>query len=172
MTATKIFSFRSVHFFGNIKRIVIYFLMKGSNMKDTLKAGLEYEFKFTVPENKTVPHLYPEASEFQEMPQVLATGFLVGLIEWTCIQAVKVHIDWPKEQTVGIQIRMAHTAATPPGFTVTVKTRLVQIDGKRLTFEFSASDGVDEICKGTHERFIINAEKFAGKLEEKKSYGQ
>lgn len=141
-------------------------------MKNTLKSGLEYEFRFIVPETKTVPHLYPEAIEFQEMPQVLATGFLVGLIEWTCIQAVNAHIDWPKEQTVGISINLAHTAATPPGFTVIVKTRLVNIDGKKLTFEFSANDGVDEICKGAHERFIINAERFEVKLTEKKNSRQ
>ena len=137
-------------------------------MKDTLKTGLEYEFTFTVPESKTVPYLYPEAAEFLEMPRVLATGFLVGLIEWTCIQSVNPHIDWPTEQTVGTKIDIAHMAATPPGFQVTVKVRLVKIEGRLLVFEFEAGDGVDAICKGTHERFIINAAKFGGKLEEKK----
>jgi fluoroacetyl-CoA thioesterase len=137
-------------------------------MKDTLNPGLEYEFIFTVPESKTVPHLYPEASEFQVMPRVLATGFLVGLIEWTCIQSVNPHIDWPEEQTVGTKMTIAHTAATPPGFQVSVKVRLVNVEGRMLTYEFEASDGVDAVCKGTHERFVINAAKFNGKLEEKK----
>jgi fluoroacetyl-CoA thioesterase len=140
------------------------------NMKDTLKSGLAYEFTFTVPESKTVPHLYPEATEFQAMPKVLATGFLVGLIEWTCIQSVKSHIDWPEEQTVGTKITLAHTAATPPGFQVTVKVRLVKIEGRLLVYEFEATDGVDSICMGTHERFIINAAKFNAKLEEKKTH--
>jgi len=67
-------------------------------MKDTLKAGLEYELRFRVPDNKTVPALYPESSEFQVMPRVFATGYMVGLIEWACIQAVNPHIDWPNEQ--------------------------------------------------------------------------
>jgi fluoroacetyl-CoA thioesterase len=137
-------------------------------MKDTLKPGLEHEFVFTVPESKTVPHLYPEASEFQVMPRVLATGFLVGLIEWTCIQSVNPHIDWPEEQTVGTKMTIAHTAATPPGFQVSVKVRLVNVEGRLLTYEFEAADGVDVVCKGTHERFVINAAKFNGKLEEKK----
>jgi fluoroacetyl-CoA thioesterase len=139
-------------------------------MKDTLKPGLEYEFAFIVPESKTVPYLYPEASEFQAMPKVLATGFLVGLIEWTCIQSIKPHINWPEEQTVGTKITLSHTAATPPGFQVTVKVRLDKIDGRLLVYEFEATDGVDAICKGTHERFIINAAKFNGKLEEKKMH--
>jgi fluoroacetyl-CoA thioesterase len=139
-------------------------------MKDTLKSGLEYEFAFIVPESKTVPHLYPEASEFQAMPKVLATGFLVGLIEWTCIQSINPHINWPEEQTVGTKITLSHTAATPPGFKVTVKVRLDKIDGRLLVYEFEATDGVDAICKGTHERFIINAAKFNGKLEEKKMH--
>ena len=90
-------------------------------MKTTLKPGLTHEFKFKIPENKTVPYLYPEAPEFQEMPKVLATGFMVGLFEWTCVQAVNPHIDWPREQTVGIDIKLSHLAATPPGLSVVVK---------------------------------------------------
>jgi len=141
--------------------------MKGFIMKEALTPGLTHEFTFMVPASKTVPHLYPEADEFQVMPNVLATGFLVGLIEWTCIRMINPHIDWPNEQTVGIGITINHTAATPPGFNVTVKTNLVSVKGKQLGFEFTASDGVDSICKGTHERFIIHAEKFNIKLEEK-----
>ncbi|MBT8364058.1 MAG: thioesterase, partial [Deltaproteobacteria bacterium] len=78
-------------------------------MKNSLQAGLTYKFKFKVPENKTVPFLYPEAPEFQVMPKVLATGFMVGLFEWTCVQAVNPHIDWPREQTVGIDLKLNHT---------------------------------------------------------------
>ncbi len=136
-------------------------------MKKTLKPDLSYEFTFLVPESKTVPHLYPEASEFQVMPDVLATGFLVGLIEWACIQMINPHIDWPIEQTVGIGMNINHTAATPPDFNVTVKTNLVSVQGNRLGFEFTAHDGIDPICNGTHDRFIINAEKFNSKLEKK-----
>ena len=136
-------------------------------MKTTLKAGIEYEFRFCVPENKTVPALFPESSEFQAMPRVFATGYMVGLIEWTCIQAVNPHIDWPQEQTVGISINANHTAATPPGLEIRARVKLVEVDGKRLVFETELDDGVDPISKGTHERFIINAEKFNGKVQEK-----
>ena len=136
-------------------------------MKDTLKPGIEQEFKYIVPENKTVPALYPEASEFQIMPKVFATGFLVGLIEWTCIQAVNPHLDWPGEQTVGTKIDVDHTAATPPGLEITVHVKLVEIDRRRLVFNGQAHDGFDAITKGTHERFVIEAEKFNQNLVKK-----
>ena len=50
-------------------------------MKDTLKLSIRYEHKFTIPKLKTVPALYPEADEFLAMPEVFATGFLVGFLE-------------------------------------------------------------------------------------------
>ena len=136
-------------------------------MKDTLKAGLEHELRFRVPESKTVPALYPEASEFQVMPRVFATGYMVGLIEWACIQAINPHIDWPNEQTVGISINVNHTAATPPGLEVSARVKLTEVDGRRLVFTVDLNDGIDVISKGIHERFIIHAEKFNRKVKEK-----
>lgn len=136
-------------------------------MKDTLKAGLEHELRFRVPESKTVPALYPEASEFQIMPRVFATGYMVGLIEWACIQAINPHIDWPNEQTVGVTINVNHTAATPPGLEVSARVKLTEVDGRRLVFSVELNDGIDVISRGTHERFIIDAEKFNRKVNEK-----
>lgn len=136
-------------------------------MKDTLKPGIELEFKFHIPESKTVPALYPESAEFQEMPEVFATGFLVGFLEWACIKAINPHLDWPGEQTVGTHIDVSHTAATPAGFEVTAKVKLIEVDGRRLLFEVEAHDGIDLISKGKHERFIINKEKFNSKMKEK-----
>lgn len=136
-------------------------------MKDTLKPGIESEFTFRIPESKTVPALYPESTEFQEMPEVFATGFLVGFLEWACIKAINPHLDWPREQTVGIHIDISHTAATPAGFEVTAKVKLVEVDGRRLLFEVDAHDGIDLISKGKHERFVINKEKFDAKMKEK-----
>ena len=136
-------------------------------MKDSLQAGLTFEFAFQVPESKTVPYLYPESPEFQVRPQVLATGFMVGLFEWACIQAINPHLDWPREQTVGIDIRVNHTAATPPGLTVTVKGSLDRVEGRKLTFSLVADDGLDTISEGTHERFVIEAAKFNAKVAAK-----
>jgi fluoroacetyl-CoA thioesterase len=141
--------------------------MKGAIMRESLKPGIEHQFRFRVPASKTVPHLYPEAEELQQMPQVLATGFLVGLIEWTCIQAINPHLDWPEEQSVGIDINIDHTAATPPGFEVCVTVKLVEVDGRRLVFAVRADDGKDQITQGTHSRFVIDAAKFSQKIEAK-----
>jgi fluoroacetyl-CoA thioesterase len=136
-------------------------------MKETLKPGIEHQFRFRVSDAKTVPALYPESPEFQVMPQVFATGFMVGLIEWACIQAIQPHIEWPEEQTVGTQINVSHSAATPPGFEVCAKVKLIEVDGRRLVFQVEADDGVDVISKGTHERFVINAAKFRARAREK-----
>ena len=136
-------------------------------MKDSLKPGLTFNFQYKVPENKTVPHLYPESPEFQLMPDVLATGFMVGLFEWTCIQAINPHIDWPREQTVGIAVKLSHLAATPPGLTVNVKVKLEEVEGRKLVFSIVADDGIDTISEGTHDRFIIDAAKFNTKVAEK-----
>ena len=136
-------------------------------MKEKLFPGIEYELKFRVPETKTVHALYPESPEFQEMPKVFATGFMVGFIEWACLLAIKPHLDWPEEQTVGIHINVDHTAATPPGLEVCANVKLIEVDGRRLVFDVEVHDGVDTISRGTHERFIINAEKFNQKLKDK-----
>ena len=137
-------------------------------MTQNLTPGATFEYRYTVPENKTVPHLYPDIPEAQVMPEVFATGFLVGLLEFACISFVNAYIDWPREQTVGISINVDHTAATPPGFTVTVKGRLEKVEGRKLTFWLEADDGVDVISKGKHQRFIIDADKFNAQVAQKK----
>jgi fluoroacetyl-CoA thioesterase len=136
-------------------------------MKNTLKPGIKYSHTFTVPKSKTVPALYPESEEFVIMPEVFATGYLVGFLEWACIKAINPHLDWPKEQTVGTHIDVSHEAATPPGLTVTAKVELIAVEGKKLTFLVEAHDGVDLISKGRHERFIINRQKFDERIKVK-----
>ena len=133
-------------------------------MKDSLKPGIRYEHKFVVPASKTVPALYPEAEEFRAMPEVFATGFLVGFLEWACIKCINPHIDWPDEQTLGTHIDVTHQAATPPGMEVTANVELIEVDGKRLVFQVEAHDGLDVISRGRHERFIVNKEKFEARI--------
>src|SRR5438105_13818598 len=88
-------------------------------MKPSLQRGLTHSFRYKVPASKTVPQLYPEVADFQVMPAVFATGFMVGLMEWTCMQLLAPHLD-PGEGSLGIHIDVSHTAATPPGLTVTL----------------------------------------------------
>jgi len=135
-------------------------------MKPTLRAGLKHEFKYLVPENKTVPYLYPESGIFQGMPAVFATGYMVGLIEWACIDAIQPHLD-DGEQSVGTDVRFSHSAATPPGFMVSVKVTLERVEGRKLAFSISADDGVDVISEGTHERLVIDSGRFMRKVQEK-----
>lgn len=147
-----------------LRQNIDFVYAKGEKMKDSLKPGIEYRFSFTITHSKLVPALYPESGEFQRMPEVFATGYMVGLIEWTCIQAINPHLNWPEEQTVGTHIDVSHVAATPAGFTVTVGVTLTGVDGRRLIFDVEAHDGVDLITRGKHERFIINREKFDDRM--------
>jgi len=133
-------------------------------LKETLTPGIRYEQKFVVPISKTVPALYPESPEFLAMPEVFATGYLVGLLEWSCIRAINSHIEWPVEQTVGTRIEVSHEAATPPGLEITVSVELIKVEGRKLVFSVEAHDGVDLISRGEHERFIINKEMFDDKM--------
>jgi fluoroacetyl-CoA thioesterase len=132
-------------------------------MKDSLKVGLRYEHRFRLPPSKTVPALYPEAEEFVAMPEVFATGYLVGFLEWACIRAIRPHLDWPREQSLGTHIDVSHEAATPPGLEVTATVELIAIEGRKLVFAVEAHDGVERISKGRHERFVIDKAKFDAK---------
>jgi fluoroacetyl-CoA thioesterase len=136
-------------------------------MKPTLQSGIQHTFRYTVPDEKTVPHIYREAVDFQDMPKVFATGFMVALCEWACVELLKPHLDGPHEQSVGTHVNLSHTAATPAGLTVTVEATLEKVEGRKLTFSVRAHDGVDAITSGTHERFIIDAAKFNQRVAEK-----
>lgn len=136
-------------------------------MEPTLRPGIRYQHKFKVPPSKTVPALYPEAEDFVAMPGVFATGFLVGFLEWACVLAIKPHLDWPQELTLGTHIDVSHEAATPPGLEVTATVELVAIEGKKLIFEVQAHDGVEIIARGRHERFIVNRARFDAKMAAK-----
>ncbi len=136
-------------------------------MRDTLKTGLELQFSFRIPGNKTVPALYPESREFQAMPEVFATGFMVGFLEWACILCINPHLDWPHEQSLGTHINVSHEAATPPGLLVTAKVKITAVNGRRISFEVEADDGVDVIARGTHERVVVDRARFEQKLQSK-----
>jgi fluoroacetyl-CoA thioesterase len=135
-------------------------------MKATLQSGLTHRFTYRVPAEKTVPHLYPEAPEFQAMPEVLATGYLVGLMEWTCIQLLAPHLD-AGEGSLGTHVDVSHVAATPAGLNVTVDAECTGVTGRRASFRVRAHDGVDLIGEGRHERAIVAWDRFNAKVAEK-----
>ncbi len=137
-------------------------------MKDTLKPGLTHHIEFTVPHGKTVPYLYPESDIYRAMPAVFATGFMVGLFEWACVELLREHLD-DGEGSLGTHIDVSHEAATPPGLTVNATARLTTVDGRKLVFEVEAHDGVDVIGRGRHERALVQWSRFNAKLAEKSS---
>jgi len=136
-------------------------------MKPGLRVGLEHELRYRVPAAKTVPALYPESAEFRQMPAVFATGFLVGLLEWACMRAVNPFLDRPRQLTLGTRIAVTHCAPTPAGLEVLARARLTEVDGRRLTFDVQAHDGVEIISRGTHERFIVERVSFGDKVARK-----
>jgi fluoroacetyl-CoA thioesterase len=137
-------------------------------MKPSLQVGIGHTLTYRVPVEKTVPYLYPESALFAAMPQVFATGFMVGFMEWACMEALAPHLD-EGERSVGTMINITHEAATPPGMTVTAKVRCVEVNGKRNLWEVEVHDEQDLIGRGTHERFVISVDKFNARLLEKLS---
>ncbi|MEZ5899542.1 MAG: thioesterase family protein [Hyphomicrobiaceae bacterium] len=135
-------------------------------MKPTLQPGAKTEFSFRVPASKTVPHLYPEAHEFQQMPKVFATGFMVGLMEWTCLKVLENHLD-EGEGSLGIHINVSHLAATVPHQVVTVQAEVTKVEGRHVSFHVKASDEFDVIGEGEHERMIVAWEKFVARVNDK-----
>ena len=136
-------------------------------MKPSLQPGIRHTHSLRVSAMKTVPALYPESDEFVAMPEVFATGFLVGFLEWTCILAINPHLDWPREQTVGTHIDVSHCAATPSGLSVTATVELIAVEGRKLTFQVEAHDGVETISSGRHVRYVIDRARFDAKVAEK-----
>jgi fluoroacetyl-CoA thioesterase len=137
-------------------------------MKDSLAAGIAYTLKFRVPPEKTVPHIYPEAAPFRDMPEVFATGYLVGFIEWACMEALAPYLE-EGERSVGTMINISHSAATPPGMEVTAEVRCLEVNGKRTLWKVEVRDEVDLISQGTHERFTVKLEQFSARLKAKAS---
>ncbi|HVL76266.1 MAG TPA: thioesterase family protein [Noviherbaspirillum sp.] len=137
-------------------------------MRETLKPGLRFEWSYVVPPRATVPQLYHDTAFCREMPDVLATGYMVGMMELACVNGIMPHVDWPREQSLGVLVNFRHLAATPPGMTLTIRGELLEVDGRQLRFRVEAWDGIDKIAEGEHERMVITPERFNEKLAQKK----
>jgi fluoroacetyl-CoA thioesterase len=136
-------------------------------MKETLRAGIARTFRYRIAPSKTVPRIYPEAPDFQLMPEVFATGYMVALCEWAAIELIKPHLDWPREMTLGTHVDLSHVAATPPGFAVEVTATLTAVEGRKLVFAIHARDDDETIAEGRHERHVIDAKRFGDKVAAK-----
>lgn len=101
--------------------------------------------------------------------EVFATPALIALAEKTAYESVVPYLE-EGQGTVGTNIDIKHIAATPVGMRVVCETELIEFDAsnpRRLLFSVNVYDEVEKIAEGTHERFIINNDKFMGKAEGK-----
>ncbi len=97
---------------------------------------------------------------------VFATPAMVALMEETAWKSVQKYLP-EGEGSVGISLNITHVAATPLGMKVRCESELVEVDGRKLIFSLKAFDERGLIGEGTHERFVINNEKFQKKTNEK-----
>ena len=93
---------------------------------------------------------------------VLATPMMIALMEKTCLLSVRPFLD-EGQDTVGTQVHVSHTAATPIGMRVYCDSELIEIDRRRLVFRVTARDDAGVVGEGTHERFVIDTERFQAK---------
>lgn len=93
---------------------------------------------------------------------VLATAMMIALIEKAARESVQPYLD-SGLGTVGTQVNVSHISATPVGMKFRAESELISIDGRKLTFSVAAYDEKCKIGEGTHERFIINDDKFMSK---------
>ena len=97
---------------------------------------------------------------------VYATPCMVALMEGAACEAIAEGLD-EGETTVGIELNIQHTAATPVGLEVRAEAEVTAVDGKVITFALTAWDEAGEIGKGTHKRVIVNSQKFLEKAYDK-----
>lgn len=127
-----------------------------------MQTGIAGKQTITVTEDKTAA-----AMGSGTLP-VFATPAMIALMENTASSSVAGELE-DGQGTVGTLIDVKHVAATPVGMEVTCETKLVEVDRKRLVFEVKAYDAAGVIGEGTHERFVIDNEKFMAKAESKKN---
>lgn len=128
-------------------------------MMSELSIGAEVSKKITVDLPRTVDFLGEEL-------RVYATPELVRDIEQTCLDFLLAHVK-PGENSVGIAIDLNHGAATLAGMDVQITATVIAIDGRKVSFKVTAADGIEEICSGTHSRFIVNLAKLRGRVHDK-----
>ncbi len=124
--------------------------------------GLAGEASIVVTPEVTAKHMGSGAV------QVFATPEMVRLMEKAAVAALRAHLA-PGQQSVGTLVNVRHLASTPLGATVTARAELVAVDGRQLTFHVTASDGVDTIGEGTHERTLIDMARFEARAEAKRA---
>lgn len=101
---------------------------------------------------------------------VMSSMTLMTLLEQSCILALAGRLA-PGQMTVGARMEMDHLAPTPPGFTVTARAELAEVVGRKLVFTIVAHDGVEEVARAKHIRFVVEGERFLAGVAAKARQG-
>jgi len=102
--------------------------------------------------------------------RVLSTPNMILRLEHTCRSLVQPLLD-PGYDTVGTHVNVYHLAATPVGMTVSFRGEVISVEGRHVNFKIEAFDEKEQIAEGTHQRFIVNVERFAARVQEKARQG-
>ena len=133
--------------------------MKG-DLHPGLRAGLSGSAELVVGEEHTAPRVG------SGRVHVLATPVMINLFEAAALAAVE-HLLAPGYQSLGTLLNVRHVAATPVGMRVRATAEVTKVDGRTLSFRLEARDARDLIGDGTHERVIVNVERFDKRVQEK-----
>ena len=131
-------------------------------MADQLQVGLTFEKTLTVTEGLTAGQLHRRGI------YVLSTPEMIRLVEHCALEGVQPFLQ-SNQNTVGTRVDVRHLAATPMGMQVTARCTLVEIDRRRLVFQAEVHDELEKVGEGTHERFIVDAEKQLARIQEKQA---
>lgn len=125
-------------------------------MKKSLKTGTSKTVTITVDAERTIGFMGEDA-------RVYATPSLVRDLENACRDLIHEHGD-TGEDSVGFKVSISHIAPTLLGMDVTITVTVTEVDRSRIVFAISAADPFDTICKGSHERFVVDVDKTRKKL--------
>ena len=130
-------------------------------MKQTLAAGIAVTKRILVEEGRCISFMGQEN-------MVYATPWMVSDVEYACRDFLLAHLD-PGEDSVGAHVSIDHLGATPPGMEVTIEARVAKVDKRRVTFEFSVRDPVEEVGRGSHVRFVVDVAKRKERIAAKRA---
>jgi predicted thioesterase len=130
-------------------------------MKPSLKTGLATRRELVVDEERCIGFMGREAA-------VYATPRMVSDVEYTCRDFLLQHLD-EGEDSVGAHVSIDHLAATPMGLKVVIDVKIVEIDRRRVTFEFTVHDPVEQCGRGKHVRFVVENAKTRERLAAKRA---
>lgn len=128
-------------------------------MQDSFKEGVSTTRSFKIDESRTIS---VAGGEFN----VYATPEMIRDIEQTCKRYI-LEFAGEGEDSVGTQVNISHVGATLMGMSVEVTATVKTLDRRRVVFEISVKDDLDEVGIGTHDRFITDASKSAERLRAK-----